>query len=60
LKGLRGPFILALNDLPEGRQIFAGFHTKAVDTHYALAGQGAQAAREVIVSPRVEQMRTSW
>jgi len=60
LKGLPGPFTLSLNDLREVREIFAGFQIEAVGTHYALAGQGAQAAREVIVSPRVEQMRTSW
>ncbi|HEY3695560.1 MAG TPA: DNA adenine methylase [Phenylobacterium sp.] len=50
LKGVRGRFILSLNDRPEVRQIFAGLSIQAVGTHYGVAGQGAQAAREVIIT----------
>lgn len=52
LAGLKGRFILSLNDRPEVRKIFAAFHIEAVDTHYGLAGKGAQLAREVIITPR--------
>lgn len=49
LKGLRGRFILSLNDHPDVRRIFEAFEIEAVGTHYGLAGKGAQAAREVII-----------
>lgn len=50
LKGLQGRFILSLNDRPEVRRIFDGFDIEAVCTHYGVAGRGAQAAREVIIT----------
>jgi len=50
LAGLKGKFILSLNDRPEVREIFAGFQIDNVDTHYGLAGQGAVKAAEVIIS----------
>lgn len=51
LNGLRGRFILSLNDRPEVRQVFGAFQIQAVETHYGIAGRGAQAAGEVIISP---------
>lgn len=39
LKGLKGAFILSLNDVPEIRRIFAGFAIEAVETSYSL-GRG--------------------
>lgn len=50
LKGLRGRFILSLNDHREVRRIFEGFEIEAVETHYGIAGKGAQKAGEVIIS----------
>lgn len=50
LKALRGRFILSLNDHRDVRRIFDGFVIEGVDTHYGLAGRGAQAAKEVIIS----------
>lgn len=47
---LKGRFILSLNDRPEVREIFAAFDIEAVDTHYGIAGSGAQPAREVIIT----------
>ena len=52
LAGLKGRFILSLNDRPEVREIFAAFDIEAVGTHYGIAGKGAQAAREVIITGR--------
>lgn len=50
LRGIRGRFILSLNDRPEVREIFSGFLIEAVDTVYTVGGQGRQtAAGEVII-----------
>ena len=40
LAGLKGRFILSLNDRPEVREIFAAFDIEAVGTHYGIAGKG--------------------
>jgi DNA adenine methylase len=50
LAALKGRFIMSLNDRPEVREIFAGFQIEGVGTHYGLAGRGAQAAQEVVIS----------
>ena len=50
LAGLKGRFILSLNDRPEVREIFGRFDIEGVGTHYGLAGRGAQAASEVIIT----------
>ena len=50
LAGIRGRFILSLNDRPEVRAIFARFQIEGVGTHYGIAGAGARPAREVIIS----------
>lgn len=50
LARLQGRFILSLNDRPRVREIFARFSIEAVGTHYGLAGKGAQAAGEVIIT----------
>ncbi|NWE54092.1 DNA adenine methylase [Brevundimonas sp. P7753] len=52
LAGLKGRFILSLNDRPEVREIFAAFDIEEVSTHYGLAGRGSQVAREVIITGR--------
>lgn len=52
LAGLKGRFILSLNDRPEVREIFAAFDIEEVGTHYGLAGRGSQIAREVIITGR--------
>lgn len=49
LAGLRGRFVLSLNDTPEVRGWFAAFHQEPVGTHYGVAG-GMQAARELIIT----------
>ncbi len=50
LAGLKGRFILSLNDRPQVREIFAKFSLEAVQTHYGLAGQGSKPAGEVIIT----------
>lgn len=50
LAGIKGRFILSLNDRPQVREIFARFSIEAVGTHYGVAGRGAQPAREVIIT----------
>lgn len=50
LAGIKGRFILSLNDRPQVREIFARFSIEGVGTHYGLAGKGAQAAGEVIIT----------
>lgn len=38
LKGIKGKFILSINDIPEIRELFQGFNVDEVDTNYVLAG----------------------
>ena len=51
LKGLRGRFILSLNDVPEVRELFAWATIEPVELTYFLPGKGGQAgARELIIT----------
>lgn len=50
LKGLKGGFILSLNDLPEVREIFKDFSIETVDCTYSIAGGAGKKVKEVIVS----------
>lgn len=55
LAGLKGPWIMSLNDVPGVRECFAAFEIEAVETTYSLAGPGRQGggrAGEVLISPR--------
>lgn len=52
LKGVRGRFVMSLNDVPGVRETFADFAIEGVKTHYGIAGTGAAAAREVIITNR--------
>lgn len=53
LKGIQGTFILSLNDRPEVRKIFKGFHIYSVETTYTLAGAThAKRVGEVLISNR--------
>lgn len=49
LAGLKGRFILSLNDRPEVRELFAQFAIEEVTLNYGVGG-GMTAAREVIIS----------
>lgn len=49
LSGLKGSFIMTLNDRPDVREMFGGFDIEAVDVTYS-AGTGTTPAKEVIIS----------
>jgi DNA adenine methylase len=50
LNSIKGAFILSLNDVPEVRDIFAGFRIKAVKTMYSAAATGGgKEAAEVLI-----------
>lgn len=52
LRGLKGAFILTLNDVPEVREIFGGFHIDSVELTYTVARGKAAQAREIIITNR--------
>ena len=52
LKGIRGNFLLSLNDLSETRETFRDFHVEAVRTTYTVAKAGGKRVGEIIVSNR--------
>jgi DNA adenine methylase len=51
LAGLKGRFLLSLNDHPAVRQIFAGFAMDPVATTYTVAGGAGTRAAELLISP---------
>lgn len=51
LGGIRGRFILSLNDRPEVRETFRAFDIEAVRTTYTV-GKAARSAGEVLISSR--------
>ena len=55
LAGIRGRFILSLNDLPEVRQTFAGFEMAGVRTTYTIS-----AARNDPAGGRAELLISNW
>ncbi len=50
LRGLKGRFILSLNDLPEVRETFAGFEFEEVTTRYVANGKNSRLAAELLIS----------
>ncbi|MBR9763961.1 MAG: DNA adenine methylase, partial [Rhodobacteraceae bacterium] len=52
LAGIKGAFILSINDRPEIRDMFAGFQIEPVRLKYTVAKSGASEAEELIVSNR--------
>lgn len=50
LKGLRGRFILSINDTPEIRDIFGGFAFEEAEVSYSVQGGGGHRARELIIT----------
>lgn len=49
LAGIKGRFILSLNDVPDVRATFAAFHIASVATTYSVGG-GSEARAEVLIS----------
>ncbi len=50
LAGLRGHFVMSLNDHPEVRRLFAAFQIEAVETTYSISAGAASRVREVVIS----------
>ncbi|WP_299307764.1 DNA adenine methylase [uncultured Croceicoccus sp.] len=51
LRGLRGSFVLSINDHPEVRRIFAGFDMRQEDVRYTIAGNdNGRTFGELIIS----------
>ena len=50
LRGLKGQFILSLNDRPEVREIFDGFVFEEVATRYSSNARSARKAAELLIS----------
>ncbi|MDD2711357.1 MAG: DNA adenine methylase [Simplicispira sp.] len=50
LDGLKGKFILSLNDTPGVRETFANFKIEAIKTRYSISGSSKQEASEVLIS----------
>ncbi|MBN8917727.1 MAG: DNA adenine methylase [Rhizobiales bacterium] len=53
LAGLKGVWLLSLNDAPEIRETFRGFRMEEVETTYSLrgAGRSPKPAAELLISP---------
>jgi DNA adenine methylase len=52
LAGIAGRFILSVNDVPDTRQIFAGFEIEGVELTYTIRGSKPLRAKEIIVSSK--------
>jgi len=50
LRQIQGRFILSLNDVPEIRVLFAGFHLQPVTCRYSCTQGPAPLARELLVA----------
>ena len=50
LNGLRGRFILSLNDAPQVRELFAGFELEEASHTWGISSTGAVPAAELIIS----------
>lgn len=49
LRALKGRAIVSLNDHPDIRAAFAGFHMETVDIKYTVGGGGREAARKELI-----------
>ncbi len=57
LAGIKGAFIMSINDTPEIRQLFAAFDFDEVSLNYSVSkGQGKQ-ARELILTNQADASR---
>ena len=49
LRSLKGRAIVSLNDHPDIRRAFEGFHIETVDIRYTVGGGGREAARKEVI-----------
>ena len=52
LAGIRGRFVLSINDRPEVRRLFAAFEMEEVKLDYSIGRGGPTTAAELIVTPK--------
>lgn len=50
LRGIKGRFILSINDVPEIQALFGWAEIEEVQTTYTVGGAGGRRAAELIVS----------
>ena len=50
LRDLQGKFILSINDVPEIREMFDGFHIEAVKLKYSISSGANTEASELIIT----------
>ncbi|QMT33443.1 DNA adenine methylase [Conchiformibius steedae DSM 2580] len=50
LRGIKGKFLLSINDVPQIREIFDGFHTLPVKLRYSVPSGGNQRANELLIA----------
>ena len=50
LRGIEGQFLMSINDVPEIREVFAGFAMATVDLQYTVGNGSPVAARELIIT----------
>ena len=50
LKKIRGKFILSLNDVPQVRTLFGGFHIQGVELHYTSQKAAGKRYKEVLIT----------
>lgn len=50
LGGLKGKFLLSLNDVPGVREVFDGFNIESVKTRYSIAAKSNKVVGEVLIS----------
>lgn len=49
LRGLKGKYIMSINDTPEIRKLYAGLRIERVSTSYATAKQGSKCVFELLI-----------
>jgi len=50
LAGIKGKFIMSINDVKDIRQLFKGFHIKPVTTTYTTPKTGSSGAKELLIT----------
>lgn len=58
LRSIKGDFLLSINDVPEIREVFTGFHFEEVRLKYSVASGDATPAAELIISNREPESKT--
>lgn len=50
LAGIRGKFLLSINDVPEIRETFAGFEVREAETFYSVSSETNQRVTELLIT----------